>query len=270
MEAKFFKVLLVLLVGILGFTSCSDDDKDKEPLPLKFTKTKYEAPIGRSSFVSIASGNKDYDLVIGHPEVLEAAVINNQSIGYGSITITGKKLGETTITVTDKVTKESEILTIKVTDGYLPFILVGSNHPALEDNVWMFLVANEAKECYFFMNDNMITPLPDIISKGTYEFVVENDAPHLILTYAVDEKGKLTNATEGLEPHKFDLTGTNSQLLELFSSYLGADFGGVINKKSTMPKNELIMAEVDTEFQLIGSMQSVTIPEGILNKKPLQ
>lgn len=51
--------------------------------------------------------------------------------------------------VKDNITNETVDLRIKITDSYLAYAIEKSNHPALSNGTVVYLINNEAKECYF-------------------------------------------------------------------------------------------------------------------------
>lgn len=214
-----FKILL-LFFSAIGFGSCgSDDDEKKEIYPLSFEKEYYEVPLLGNQSISIRGGNRNYSVTVEKTEILDVSVDLSSSIDMGNLVITPKQKGETTVTIKDNIVNEEVGLKIKVTDSYLAYAIKNSNHPALSQGTLVYLINNEAKDCYFFRNTGSGTGATNtLIAKGTYEFSVKIEygignssntygIPYLTLNYGSDINGNFTDAAIAHTPHslRFEL-----------------------------------------------------------------
>ena len=96
--------------------------------------------------------------------------------------------GETKVKVKDNITNETVDLRIKITDSYLAYAIEKSNHPALSNGTVVYLINNEAKECYFFRYIEFRDELSHTpIAKGTYDFFtkLESGSGNSSPTYAI-------------------------------------------------------------------------------------
>lgn len=99
--------------------------------------------------ITITGGNRDYTVTVEKTDILNIDVDLSSSIGMGSLRITPKKKGETKVKVKDNITNETADLRIKITDSYLAYAIKKGNHPALSNGTIVYLINNEAKDCYF-------------------------------------------------------------------------------------------------------------------------
>lgn len=267
--AKLFGILLLSLLSI-GLTGCNDDEKTNEPYPLTISKTSYEVPINDVLSISISEGNGKYTLKMEDPTIAGSTVYATELYddSYGKISVQGKQKGETSLLVTDDVTKETVRLQIKVTDNYVPFFIIESNHPALAKNVWIYLINNEARDCYFLTNADEASQSPSskLLSKGNYAFSIENAITHLTLTYVSDSNGKFFIGEVVPTAHEFDISRSTSKTLSILQYLLQLDWGTPANEtRMTAPESyELKMDEVNTEYKTTGILKDAQIPEGIL------
>ena len=210
------------------------------------------APLNSQSYLPIVSGNSDYSIKIENSDIATADFIGGGSLNFGTIVISGKKKGETTISITDKVTGTVEEVKLKVTDFYLPLVVSNSNHPALLQNMRFYLVNNEKKDVFFFLEKDGKLELQQ---KGSYEFLSEEEGgtkiPYLILHYASDEEGHFADSAGHSVTHKFDLRGSNGQVYELFRVAFGVNWGSdpvPATKSSPIARMQVIMKEVGANF----------------------
>lgn len=266
-------VILFLSFFAMGWTGCTDKDEIKEPLPLSFEKDSYEVPMNIRHTIGIRGGNRDYTLSVENPDVLDASLDLSSEIGMGNILIIGKQNGETTLSVTDNMVNQTVTLRIKVIDSYIAYHIQNSNHPALTDNVWVYLIKNDARDCYFFAGNADKAPnfpSPILLSNGKYEFSVdkspENNAVYLSLTYASDTDGKFTFATIAPTVHKFDISENESKTFAMLKAMLGVDWNTLSKDTRTnvIPSYYLKMKEVGTEYKTIGLLDITPIPENVL------
>lgn len=270
------KILPALLLAVL-FISCDDKNDGKELQELTFEKVAYEVVLTSGTPISVRGGNRDYSLSVEDPKILDAKVDLSSLIGSGNIVVTGKQKGETTLSVTYNLTHQTVKLKIKVIDNYINLKVVGSNHPALVENIYIFLINDEERSCYFILGEE--NKPHNIISKGRYTFSTEStiDYPtrYLTLTYASDEKGNFTDATQtdaSIAPtsHKFDISDNESQSYALLTKFLHIDWEKLVEEQSDNSLRAHIttimlnMKEVDTEKEISTVFWHERIPEGIL------
>ena len=234
----------------------------------------------------IRGGNRDYTVTVERTEILSISVDLSSSTGMGSLLVYPKKKGETKVSVKDNITNETVDLKIKITDAYLAYSIKESNHPALSNGTAVYLINNEAKDCYFFhynYSQHELSPTP--IAKGTYDFSVklENGSgnssptypiPYLTLNYASDEQGNFTDASTPPTSHKlrfelFDGVTSVNAVINLIQRYLKVDWEQLINKALTRSDYLIIptlKTTIDnTDYTIIGTLDThPEIPENIL------
>lgn len=171
MKTRF--LLGALLLFVCSLAGCSDDDNNggnngsDSLTPFSLEKTYYEIRLERSvTSIPIINGSGDISLSVADETILEANKILNEG-GCIYVSLQGKKKGNTTLTLTDNVTGDKETVEVKVTDCYIAYGIAESNHPALTSNIILYLINNEARDCYFFSRDNLNhqqynTPLPKV------------------------------------------------------------------------------------------------------------
>ncbi|HBU44331.1 MAG TPA: hypothetical protein DEB36_00980, partial [Porphyromonadaceae bacterium] len=126
------------------------------------------------------------------------------SSAAGMIAIQGWLKGDTRLTVTDNLTKESQKLKIKVTDNYEVMRISKANKtdngevppfPASLNTIeWICLVNNKARDLYLVNRES--TSSTDYVlkvrGKGTYTIDTEEGNCFMTFSYGVDEKGQPT------------------------------------------------------------------------------
>ncbi|WP_370860832.1 hypothetical protein [Parabacteroides faecis] len=281
----------VSLLGILlffcaiSFVSCGNDDEEKKEIyPLSFEKEYYEVPLFGKTFISVRGGNKEYMANVEKPNILEVSIDVSSPIGMGNLVIYPKQKGETTVTIKDNITNETVDLKVKVTDGYLAYAIENSNHPALSQGTIVYLINNEAKDCYFFRSTD--SGIGGVNAKGTYEFSVKLESgignssptyaiPYLTLNYASDEQGNFTDAAILPTPHslRFEMNDgeTNDVIINIIQDCLGVDWKALIEgtlkgkTKSVLRLPRLKTTIDDTDYIIIGILNiTPAIPENIL------
>ena len=281
-----FKILL-LFFSAMGFGSCrSDDDEKKEICPLSFEKEYYEVPLLGNQSISIRGGNRNYSVTVEKTEILDVSVDLSSSIGMGNLVITPKQKGETTVTIKDNIVNEEVGLKIKVTDSYLAYAIKNSNHPALSQGTLVYLINNEAKDCYFFRNTGSGTGVTNtLIAKGTYEFSVKIEygignssntygIPYLTLNYGSDINGNFTDAAIAHTPHslRFELldgeTSSNT-VINMIQVCLGVDWKALVHEtlsRSVGIEEPILKTTIDdTNYTIVGVLNTTpAIPENIL------
>lgn len=224
-------------------------------------------------------------MTVEKTDILDATVDLSSPVGMGELVIMPKLKGETTLTVTDNRVNETVKLKIKVTDSYLVYAIRESNHPALSQGVMVYLIDNEAKDCYFFRST---TSENELITQGTYEFSVRLEAggsapgithaiPYLTLNYASDEQDKFTNAAIPPAPHPlrlelFDGVTDAKAVIYIIQKCLGVDWeklakGETVKstKSSAVVPPTLKTTIDDTNYVITGTLNiTPAIPENIL------
>lgn len=109
---KYIFNLLLIAGFALVLASCSDDEEVAKDLTLD--KTTVELKAGATATVAIANGNGDYTLTNSSAETATAELDGT------TITITGKKAGETTLTVKDKAGKSTAVKITVIPADYVP------------------------------------------------------------------------------------------------------------------------------------------------------
>lgn len=262
--------LAALCFFILALSACSDDETSRIH-PFAVNVASSEVPLHRSSEISIASGNGRYALEIGNPALAEATVVfGDLSDTYGTIRIIGKQKGETSLSVTDSVTRETVTIALRVIDNYLAALITSGNHPALSNNVWMYLVDNDAHDCYFFgrsADEATAMPVAPLLAQGKYAFSVEAGIPFLTLTYPSDADGKFANTGAAAVSHTFDISGSDKQVPAILKSFLHVDWEELSKETRTSAPSSyyLKMKETGTAFETEALLSVTPVPQGFLN-----
>ena len=285
MKTKHLLGALLSFLYTIIFFSCGNND-EKKIYSLSFEKEYYERPLLGTTNITITGGNRDYTVTVEKTDILNIDVDLSSSIGMGSLRVTPKKKGETKVKVKDNITNETVDLRIKITDSYLAYAIKKSNHPALSNGTIVYLINNEAKDCYFFRyieSRDEISRIP--IAKGTYDFFTKLESgsgnssptyaiPYLTLNYASDEQGNFSDATVPPTPHKlrfelFDGVTSVNAVINLIQRYLKIDWEQLINKALTRSDYLIIptlKTTIDnTDYTIIGTLDThPEIPENIL------
>ncbi|HOI79286.1 MAG TPA: hypothetical protein PLI30_06745, partial [Petrimonas sp.] len=107
------KFLIPLLVFIL-MPSCEKIEHES----LFFYYDYREVPVNGTVLIGPKTGSGNYTLEVENPLLFSAEMQTGWSSAAGMIAIQGWLKGDTRLTVTDNLTKESQKLKIKVTDNY--------------------------------------------------------------------------------------------------------------------------------------------------------
>ncbi len=284
MKTKQVWGIVLLLCMSVGFTHCKEEEPTQQALtPFKLDKQSYEVMRKGYKHIAIVNGSGELGIEIAEPAILDAKYSRNPEEDFGILRIEGKEKGETTLTVTDLVTKETVTVAIKVTDIYLAYEIRESNHPALDVGTVVYLVNNERKDCYFFHYADTENKLPTLLNaKGTYRFSVrleqgtegERNVPYMTLIYPSDEKGHFTDAAIAPIEHPFRLElqdgATNINVVNIIQHYLGVNWEELISNQpyprtNVMKSPTLKMTVDETDFSLTGTLDILpSMPEGIL------
>ena len=275
MKTKHLLGALLSFLYTIIFFSCGNND-EKKIYSLSFEKEYYERPLLGTTNITITGGNRYYTVTVEKTDILNIDVDLSSSIGMGSLRITPKKKGETKVKVKDNITNETADLRIKITDSYL----------ALSNGTIVYLINNEAKDCYFFRyieSRDEISRTP--IAKGTYDFFTKLESgsgnssptyaiPYLTLNYASDEQGNFSDATVPPTPHKlrfelYDGVTSANAVLNLISKFLDIDWKELVEKALTRSEHTIVptlKTTIDnTDYTIIGILNTYPeIPENIL------
>lgn len=267
----FSKVFL--LIATCAIMACSK--KDNRTFDLRLPDGNHEVRLGANTAFGIISGNGNYDFTVDHSSILDASFSNNGQNGFGFINVQGKSLGETKLTVTDKLTGQNSSITLKVVDDYLPLVVSASAHPTFSKYMHFFLVKNDAHDAYFFAEDQDKLTL---IQKGSYEFSTTQNGsaeiPQLKLRYKTDDKGQFTDAANAsLREHLFDLSDNEAYVFAFINHAFDLNwsaFTSVNTRTSVVRVPYINMKELGTSNNLtvyIGGYSSNDyMPYGYLNK----
>lgn len=270
-------ILSFLLCSLVFLGGCKED----EPYPLRFYRDSYEVPMNGIRYMGLESGNGDYSLEIGNPQIAIAGVQKGWSAtGESLIYVQGVLTGKTQLKVTDNVTLESKILNIKVVDSY-ECLRIGtvkdSEAPQEQERLlkgidYIFFVNNTAeRKAYFFKQgvQTMLSSGLELVGEGEYtlerEDKQEDENAVLKLCYSEDA------ATQVME-HSFTLYGNVYILHRLNKNLnLGWDTKPVDETRTsvTPPSSysgllEEVTADSGKGRKVSFSFEHIEMPEGIL------
>lgn len=279
-ETRYLSVFFCWLLCVAGFAGCDNNDDERAFAPFRLEKESYEVMMKGRNMIFVTNGSGDFALTVEKPALLDAVYespVNDPSLFNdhpGAIRLVGKQKGETKLTVTDRVTGETQTVRIKVTDSYIAYSIRESDHPALTGHTILYFIHNPARDCYFITVDPQTgefsaTPA----AKGAYRFSVEtegegNPVPYLTLVYSADEQGRLTDAAIAPEPHRFDLSGNNPAAYTALESALGFRWNDLRSETSLRDINKAVqmrVTETGTAYSVEGELTIDRLfPEGIL------
>ena len=229
MKKTYYFALTVCLIGMMTW-GCEEDNTDNpETKPLHFEKKSYEVMLDFSYNISVENGSGNYELTVGDTAIISASYTDNSDSFVGVIPVRGKAKGTTSLIVKDKETLIADTLQIKVVDQYAACYIVISQHPALAQSRYLFLVDNEARDFYVFADDAdelPAAPTPLLLGKGTYRYSTEEGTgevpviPYLHLTYAEDSEGDFAKEGTPVE-HTFSMVDTGMGTLYYLAKLTG-------------------------------------------------
>ncbi len=280
MKGKNLFTVFLFFFFAITIMSCHDDhDDDVEITNFQLDKHYYEVGLKIGNNINILNGSGDISVAIEDEAILSAIYSGRLYADQlcGVVHLMGKSKGETTVTITDNVTHEKEIVNVKVTDSYLSYCIQSSNHPSLEEDVVVFLLNNSSQDFYAFQTDYMHHALYTTpCGVGTYKFTVEkvtkegNDEyiPYLTLNYTSDEKGNFIIAEILPTDHKFNILGSSQTAYGLLEAWLGVDWGNMIEhftRTSYMPNPTLKLEDTEMGYTVLGHLNlEDKIPEKII------
>ena len=272
------KFLIPLLVFIL-MPSCEKIEHES----LFFYYDYREVPVNGTVLIGPKTGSGNYTLEVENPLLFSAEMQTGWSSAAGMIAIQGRLKGETRLTVTDNLTKESQKLKIKVTDNYEVMRISKANKtdngevppfPASLNTIeWICLVNNTERDLYLVNRES--TSSTDYVlkvrGKGTYTIDTEEGNCFMTFSYGVDEKGQPTLDAESAKTvsYRFRMS-INDLALHRLNQNLN------LGLETSMPGNwkELIrydweigipMEGMGTAYKVFGTLlSSFEMPVGVL------
>lgn len=278
---KYFLMMkhkyLIACCLLAGMVACQDDTKeDNTDKPLFFSKKNYEVMCNHSKNINVENGSGNYELTVSDTAILTATYTGNALGIVGVISVKGKAKGMSSLIVKDKNTSLADTLQIKVTDQYAACYITVSNHPALANSRYLFLIDNEARDFYVFADDAdelPAVPTPLLIGKGTYRFSIEEGSgdtpaiPNLHLTYASDNEGDFAE-TGTPEEHTFNMLGTDDAGYAYLTFYASFPREELPLAKDILRAAGIQLTETGTGFTIeaVSRLSPLTsIPEGFLD-----
>lgn len=232
---------------------------------LSFYSDYREVPVYGTALISPKTGSGNYTLEVENPHLLSAEVQDGWSSPTGMIAIQGKLTGNTTLTVTDNLTKESKKLKVKITDNYEAVRIFKYRDegkdapfpPSLDNVEYLSLVNNKARDLYLVgrksisLTDYAFT----VKGKGSYAFTKEGDDYILTLSYLVGDNEQPTlDKTTKTVSYRFLIT-TNNYALHRLNQNLNLGFDTSMTRTSPMDAAVPIKMEgVGTEYTLQGGL----------------
>ncbi|MCD8165284.1 MAG: hypothetical protein LUE93_03660 [Bacteroides sp.] len=196
MKLNLFGVFTLCFLAF-SLLSCSDDD-EKKIFDFKLdTASGWEVTQARTRAFRIESGNGDYTFRMKEEGIIMVTFSADYS-GFGAIEVTGRKTGETVLSITDNVTETTIEVHVKVTDNYLEYSILESEHPGLIKELRVYLINNENKDAYFFDGGKKV-------AKGSYDFALQDGVRYMKLWYADNGNGAITDAAIAWTEHLFDI-----------------------------------------------------------------
>lgn len=147
---------MLLFLFTMGFTSCSEDDKQEYYLEL--SQNSCEVIQGYSTSIDLTA-HENTTLNVENPELIDAAYIWELDDYKAKIEIKGKQKGETDLVVTDHETGESATIKVKVTEYPMPRLAVKQPKGNIFDTMNFYLYNEDSKS----INSNSLSVVCDSI-----------------------------------------------------------------------------------------------------------
>ena len=147
---------MLLFLFTMGFTSCSEDDKQEYYLEL--SQNSYEVIQGYSISIDLTA-HENTTLNVENPELIDAAYIWELDGNKAKIEIKGKQKGETDLVVTDHETGESATIKVKVTEYPMPRLAIKQSKGNIFDTMNFYLYNEDSKS----INSNSLSVVCDSI-----------------------------------------------------------------------------------------------------------
>ena len=147
---------MLLFLFTMGFTSCSEDDKQEYYLEL--SQNSCEVIQGYSTSIDLTA-HENTTLNVENPELIDAAYIWELDDYKAKIEIKGKQKGETDLVVTDHETGESATIKVKVTEYPMPRLAIKQSKGNIFDTMNFYLYNEDSKS----INSNSLSVVCDSI-----------------------------------------------------------------------------------------------------------
>lgn len=260
--------------------ACTDNEGNAPVPPLHLDQSYYEVMSRGNRIIPLASGSNRISATVGNEAVLRADCYVDEGQPYARVVLHGLQTGNTTLTLTDEVTGVTQTAEIKVTDTYLACHIDRSSHPALQPGITVYLINNEARDCYFFFldrQDGILHPTP--VAQGSYAFRAQQETdkdgntdmnPYLSLTYPTGDDGYLADGAPATgHDFRIDLDGTSSDVLPAIEATLGVDWQELIDQaaaatRDVMKVYNLQLSVPGTGDVICGHIDTQQMPEHVL------
>lgn len=258
MKKRILLKVLMLSCSLL-WLSCSDDNNGESPIvlsPLTFEHDSYEVREDFVKTIPVVTGNQAYTTKVEDTEIVKAQTwFNEGAKDAGFLRLDGLKKGETIVCVTDIASKESVNLKVKVTNFYMGFEIEATNDDIFPKGDFLYLLKDEEKSFYILgRKDGLVTEETKV--KGGYTTGIENGIPYLFLTYLNKESQEVTR--------KFNFSESSPSIIQLFNDYFGLSSKAIQNRMNVLPKEYMILKEVQTSVELKFSIENSDLPKSIL------
>lgn len=167
---------------------------------------------------------------------------------------------------------------------FLAYAITESNHPALEEGVYVYMMRTPDRECFYYRKTRNNPVEMELICKGSYDVdvMIEYDpvnenlakaTPFLTLSYPSDEEENFADPTLPGTAHRliFDTDHKDTRYDDVmlkFEQYLAVDWTALVNSavEESRPKDTKVIAYPtlatyieNTDYHIIGEL--VTTPE---------
>lgn len=223
--------LTFITLVVMTMTACSDNEDSKDEIGKQPKIADYfEVPVNDEISIYVPTG---YLISIKDTTIVK---VQGRILNYYVPFLQGKKKGETEVTIYNpNEANSSKTIPVKVTDNYISAMIMGSNHPLCNKNMFLFFI-NDDKHHFYLFNKEDREPAGKPIAEGTYKFSVKKETsigydkngkeiqttenvPYLTLTYTSDKDGTY-NASAPLTDHEFCLSKSTGMVMKAFKSYL--------------------------------------------------
>lgn len=269
-------------ISLILLCACTEKEGSDPVPPLRLEQNYYEVMSHGNRIIPLTSGSDRISATVGNEAVLRADCYVDEGQPYARVVLHGLQTGNTTLTLTDEVTGVTQTAEVKVTDAYLAYHIDESNHPALQTGITVYLINNEARDCYFFFLDRpngTLNPAP--VAQGSYTFRAQQETdsegggtapnPYLSLAYPTDDDGCLADGTPATgHDFRIDLDGTSADVLSIVETVLGVDWQALIDQdaagtRDVMTVYNLQLSVPGTDDIIYGRIDSQQIPEHVLS-----
>lgn len=273
-------ILLLLIAATTWLTACSNDDTPE--IRLRLDTQKCQLMAGSTKSVRLTTHSNTM-LEVEDNKLIDAQLIMQELYGISHnamINITSKgKTGKTSIHITDRETNETATLHVEVTDIYVPLTVISSDHPAISNDVRIFLKNNDTRQApiyrfnYMECAENAGTWQKQ--TDATYDLTIETDADGsmraiITLCYATDADGRLTATGATPTAHKFHFEGSPATFAIMRScldtplrrlsdeEFTQLAYG---TRNSTVASVQFRMTDMETGRSVMGEIMQAELPE---------